>query len=399
MFISERSFEKIGFALLMVLVGVSGIYTRQWMSWILPGGTLLWLWQRQGVQGLSFRLSAPFVFLFLFIVWGGVSLSWALAPGAGLKAFGTTLITVGFGVLFLSLIGKASIDICLRISSLLKGAGFLLISLVLGQSSWETFSGSLYLIKHAGSMLSVSAFVGCGLLWIQKQRLTALATFVLLALIIALTRCQTALYALFCGAGVFMISYFFPRIITWGAIVGSFIVLIITPVFCCYSAQALKLQWVLDHKTFFHRVLGWNFLTQKVFEKPLLGWGMGSTPFLAEGREFLPGYPYLLHPHNYALQAFLELGLLGSLLFAGFVASLFWAVQRHLKDPLSIAVANATLVTFLVEGQISQNLWYNYWLSWEIMVAGFVLVFLKIRAEPQPVQGDRLKRAPARRTE
>ena len=80
-----------------------------------------------------------------------------------------------------------------------------------------------------------------------------------------------------------------------------------------------------------NRLITWKFTSQKIMEKPLLGWGLRTSRILPGGGEkydvvrvrengrrdvvsrdfFVP-----LHPHNQFLQIWLELGALGAVAFA-----------------------------------------------------------------------------------
>ncbi|MFT4075279.1 MAG: O-antigen ligase family protein [Asticcacaulis sp.] len=63
----------------------------------------------------------------------------------------------------------------------------------------------------------------------------------------------------------------------------------------------------------------WTFAVSRALEKPIWGWGYESS------RRFDPMIPN--HPHDMALQAWLELGIPGLLLLAAFWFWLFWNMQ------------------------------------------------------------------------
>ena len=131
-----------------------------------------------------------------------------------------------------------------------------------------------------------------------------------------------------------------------------------------------------------------------LFEKPLLGWGLGSSRYNYDKPNAIYDFENVIHPHKSVLQAYVELGFFGGVLFSFFVASLFWLVQKHVKDRLSIAVCNATLLFGPVVADMTHNLWRNYYLSLVSIAAGVVLLFLKDRGELPHVAIDRLKQAP-----
>jgi O-antigen ligase len=84
-----------------------------------------------------------------------------------------------------------------------------------------------------------------------------------------------------------------------------------------------------------HRLLIWDFTTSRILQSPLIGWGMESARaipggagapaaallerfgLLAATEQFNTVQIMPLHPHNAALQVWLELGLVGAALAAG----------------------------------------------------------------------------------
>ena len=107
------------------------------------------------------------------------------------------------------------------------------------------------------------------------------------------------------------------------------------------------------------------------------------------------GYKNTVHPHKSVLQAYVELGIFGGIVFSFFVAYLFWLVEKHVKDRLSVAVCNATILFGLMLADMTHSLWRNYYLSLAALTAGVLMIFLKYRAEKRPSAIDRLKRTPA----
>jgi O-antigen ligase len=129
----------------------------------------------------------------------------------------------------------------------------------------------------------------------------------------------------------------------------------------------LPLSWA-------QRVGYWGAVIQLMTEHPLRGWGLDAS------RSFTPAIQ--LHPHNGALQIWLELGLLGAVL-----AALVWAVvfragvarERSLLAP----AAAATSAVYLLIGLVSFGVWQEWWLA----VAGLAAAVV--------AAGARATRAPA----
>lgn len=98
----------------------------------------------------------------------------------------------------------------------------------------------------------------------------------------------------------------------------------------------------------------WRHATDWIGDHPLRGWGLDAS------REFAPGI--ILHPHNGALQIWLELGLIGAVSVAVFWGVLFANLSRPERDP-GRAVAAATAGAYLVFSAVSFGVWQEWWLA------------------------------------
>jgi O-Antigen ligase len=133
-----------------------------------------------------------------------------------------------------------------------------------------------------------------------------------------------------------------------------------------------------------HRLLIWDFVATRIAERPALGWGMEASRAVP-GRDARPSAEALhrfglvdpaaarwellpLHPHNGALQLWLELGLPGAALGAAFAALLGFAASRSARP----AVATAVLAAGAVTATLSFGAWQEWWVGAELMAAASV---------------------------
>ncbi len=98
----------------------------------------------------------------------------------------------------------------------------------------------------------------------------------------------------------------------------------------------------------------WEKTVDWMADHPLRGWGLEAS------RMFSPGIQ--LHPHNSALQIWLELGLIGAVAAAVFWAALFARLGAGERDPARAAAA-ATAAAYVVFGAVSFGVWQEWWLA------------------------------------
>lgn len=135
-----------------------------------------------------------------------------------------------------------------------------------------------------------------------------------------------------------------------------------------------------------HRLTIWRFVGERIFEHPVIGWGLNSSKVmpgaedervyqrsLPDGRQEIFRETNLpLHPHNVILQWWLELGAVGAALGGMVVASLLLLGARAMPDPWrrALAVAAVTGIMGIFVG--AYGAWQSWWLS-ILSLAGMVL--------------------------
>lgn len=124
------------------------------------------------------------------------------------------------------------------------------------------------------------------------------------------------------------------------------------------------------------RIGYWERSVDWIAARPLTGWGLDAS------RAFGPGIQ--LHPHNAALQVWMELGLIGAV-----AAALVWAVVfSGLSRPrpgAAAAAACATAMAYLTFGAVSFGVWQEWWLALGALCA--LVSILVLRARPIDLSG------------
>lgn len=122
-----------------------------------------------------------------------------------------------------------------------------------------------------------------------------------------------------------------------------------------------------------YRLHIWGVVSDRIAERPLLGWGFDASPDLPtdgvepfrEGAKIIPS-----HPHNGALQIMVETGLVGSLLTLGFLILLCRRIDA--LPPVPRTAATAMLVAVLGIAATAYGLWQSHWLA---MIGAAIAVF------------------------
>ena len=114
-----------------------------------------------------------------------------------------------------------------------------------------------------------------------------------------------------------------------------------------------------------HRLLIWSFAGDRIAERPVTGWGLDSSRAIPGGDDPIrPRETWMpLHPHNAALQVWLELGAPGAALFALLAAIVWGALARVEWPPLFAAAAGASLTIAFVGCFATYGIWQEWWIG------------------------------------
>ena len=170
------------------------------------------------------------------------------------------------------------------------------------------------------------------------------------------------LLALIAGAIAGIFVYAFPRMVTYLLGIASAAYFIMMPVFIhlVFSSPSIS-HFLLKAPLSWQQRLGyWKYATEQIWRHPALGRGLDAS------RTFAPDIQ--LHPHNSALQIWLELGGVGVLMVSILWVYLFWNLKRRQSD-VRIAVSVATMVIYLTVGAVSFGVWQEWWLACAALAA------------------------------
>jgi exopolysaccharide production protein ExoQ len=129
-----------------------------------------------------------------------------------------------------------------------------------------------------------------------------------------------------------------------------------------------------------HRLLIWSFAGDRIAERPVTGWGLDASRAIPGGDDPIrPRETWMpLHPHNAALQVWLELGAPGTALFALLAALIWGALARVEWPPLFAAAAGASLTMAFVGAFATYGIWQEWWLGTLSFSLFLVLVMARV---------------------
>lgn len=169
-----------------------------------------------------------------------------------------------------------------------------------------------------------------------------------------------------------------PRASRWCLTAGVVVSLLaIPPMTAAIDRSSLE---VFDPRAYssIHRLHIWSFTGDRILERPVAGWGFNASRDMpkgtAEGFKLDDKQVIPLHPHNAALQLWLELGLVGAGLALVPLLLLLSKIAR--LGPIDRAFGQAMFVGGYSISSVSYGLWQNQWVA-ALLACGIVFLLCR----------------------
>lgn len=131
-----------------------------------------------------------------------------------------------------------------------------------------------------------------------------------------------------------------------------------------------------------HRLEIWDYMSSRIMERPLSGWGVSGATAVPIHPEELASYRWVgpggIYPHNQWLELWLETGLPGVVLALAFVALVLFQIRRALPPalrPFAFAAFGSALTISLFNFEFTTDSW------WAALAASALLFKVLTRLE------------------
>jgi len=370
----------------------------------------------------------PLLGFILLIALGAASSQWSVAPDLSLRVIGPIAALAAIGLITVAKTERFSPEEAQVFSAALACGVAVALVVVLFEAatlSWITrqikgitwpdvlsnVAGSRNLealLKDGLTLLSLFIWPAMFYLAGLGRRLWAgVAWFVLLGSLYHFGA-GTALLAILTGSAVALAARWRPRLVGQ-CLAGLFLMsvllmpILIKPVTApaYLSSVAAKAGTENYSSSGFARLNIWQFTADKIGDRPVLGWGMNSSRNIPDGDQKRDVYQATeaggqkliyrdfnlpLHPHNQALQIWLELGALGAILIAVFGGLMIWRVAVQSQEYKNAPYVYALVVSILAFNFLSFGAWQNWWVAAQFL--SFILLIAARRAFAYDVQTD-----------
>lgn len=412
--IADRDWPVLGLAIAAPIMAVMVVLAPFGLPIVAAAAALCALYA-------AWRLKQPLIapwhlaaLLALLVIWSFLTVFWSAWPA---NVYSTLIRTVpimfGAGVLLTAAL-RAEPNDAWRIGRAVIGAALLLAALALV----ETLTGgflfrgrdallgrvpvwSYPLVSQALVVLALLAWPAAIVAW-RRGAVWPAGALLAVALAVPFTADHfSARGAMLIGLAVLAVVWWGGRIAiaAIGAVMG--VVIALAPLLPLGPLNPdVYAAWLPGMRnSAMHRLYIWRFTADKIWEHPLLGWGLDASRNLPGGDKATPvgGTLISLHPHNVPLQLWVELGPIGVATVLGLLATAILGVSRLADDRFTRAAAMSLIVATTFVSSISFGAWQSWWLASLALIACWTIVAVKVPlAAAQPAETAPKKRSRAK---
>jgi exopolysaccharide production protein ExoQ len=338
---------------------------------------------RRKDQLWPFRPPVYVIALSVLIAWSAASLGWTLDPGAAseklLRSAGIFLAgLLTLGIALRSTSGRTAV-LCRSLAfGFVAALGALLVIRGVVISVGTTFpfdgDGESQLIGFNRSATVIAILAWPAALYAGRFGASlSIAIVIVTVVILATFASSAAVLATIVGAVVAAATRWrrATALATAGA-VAALMLALPTVVHNLPVGPEIRTEYSVPGSGY-HRLLIWKFTAERIAERPLLGWGFDSSRSIPghEARLDQKFTALPLHPHNAALQLWLELGAIGTAVAAVLILYVGYIIRR--LNPVAAAASAGCFASAVTVSLLSYGIWQSWWLS-ALFLAAFAMI-------------------------
>jgi exopolysaccharide production protein ExoQ len=166
------------------------------------------------------------------------------------------------------------------------------------------------------------------------------------------------------GAVVLVLAFRAPRMVAAGLATGTMLLAIALPFTLRVFAERHTALVPYVKPSGIHRLEIWDYMTARVLERPVQGWGILSASAVPIRPEELSSYIYVssqgIYPHNQWLELWLETGALGAAVGLAFAVLVLVRVRRlpETLRPFAYAAFTSAMTVSCLNFEVTTDSWW-----------------------------------------
>lgn len=227
----------------------------------------------------------------------------------------------------------------------------------------------------------LSFFIALAILKSRQQYIAMAGLAGLILVVLIQTQSQSAILAILTGGVLFTFMPVTIRPVWAGLFVMTAVLTVCAPFICLAlfghvdGLGASPLQSFFENSYAAERLEIWHFVSAHILQHPWLGYGIEATRnIIFETEQLYYHGNSVLHPHNFALQIWIEFGVIGVVMACGLFAALLRVIYSH-KDALIARMEIATVYAAIAVAAVGYGMWQGWWLGLMILLFFYAGLF------------------------
>jgi len=205
--------------------------------------------------------------------------------------------------------------------------------------------------------------------WHKGHKKLALFLVIFLTAGMAITEASAAFLSILVAEVIFVLAWFWPNVTRYLMMISGAVKIMIMPVLALFMFTHMPPWDALNSPSTGGRLEIWYGVSKLIQNHPIMGYGYEATRFLPLPiKQAYFNLPIVMHPHNAALQFWIEFGVLGAIACA--IGWINWAQKSRSAPALALMAMTGTV------GFLSYGLWQGAWLG----LAIFALLYWRAAA-------------------
>lgn len=315
-----------------------------------------------------------------FIVWAGLTILWTVGFPESLRFWPrvTLYLVGGLALMMIAaqvpesqkerigrflLAGILTAVALLAVEGLTDGGIQRLIRVIGGD---DNYSYAATYLNRSTAFLAILAWPAALVVARRVRTIAGIGTVLALTVFLTFFSSEKSVFGIVVGGIIFVFAWRFPRLAPPILAAAISLAILIAPLIARVPLHIVppEKQEALS-SSIGHRLIIWNFTSEKISERPLLGWGLNTSRVIPGGKEEIRAYTeYLpLHPHSAPLQWWLELGAIGAILLAMLIAIGITKLSSRFEDSAARGFGLGMVACATTIASVGYGIWQGWWVA------------------------------------
>lgn len=240
--------------------------------------------------------------------------------------------------------------------------------------------------NRSSTMMALFVLINVSIINLYKSNFQAVLLGVLpIFIMIYFTNSQSAQFGLLLG----LLFYFlFPYAKKWAWLSLKIIIVslmisapfFVTPLYDNFANDLQNIE-IMNQAYAPHRLEMWDYIARYIMQNPWTGFGIEATRDITDfdPRNVFDFAKTTLHPHNFALQIWIEFGVIGILISAAFMWKALSLIQSQNFNAQRLMLS--TTMAAMVPLASAHGIWQGWWLVFLFNLAAWCILIGRLHKE------------------